>query len=83
MSALVLAQHDNTALDKTTLHAVTAAVALGMEVDLLVAGQDCAAAADEAAKVAGIRKVLRVEAPAYATPVAEALAAVGGAGAGR
>ena len=76
MSALVLAQHDNTALDKTTLHAVTAAVALGMEVDLLVAGQDCAAAADEAAKVAGIRKVLRVEAPAYTTPVAEDLAAL-------
>ena len=76
MSALVLAQHDNTALDKTTLHAVTAAAALGTEVDLLVAGQDCAAAADEAAKVAGIRKVLRVEAPAYATPVAEDLAAL-------
>ncbi len=41
MSALVLAQHDNAALDKATLHAVTAATALGTEVDLLVAGQDC------------------------------------------
>ena len=74
MSALVLAQHDNAALDKATLHAVTAALELGPEVDLLVAGQDCGAVADAAAKVAGVRKVLRVEAPAYAQPVAEDLA---------
>ena len=62
MSALVLAQHDNAELDKATLHAVTAAAALGPEVDLLVAGQDCGAVAEAAAKVAGVRKVLRVEA---------------------
>ena len=76
MSALVLAQHDNAALDKATLHAVTAALALGPEVDLLVAGQDCGAVAAAAAQVAGVRRVLHVEAPAYAQTVAEELAAL-------
>jgi electron transfer flavoprotein alpha subunit len=76
-SALVLVQHDNAALDKATLHAVTAATALAPEaVDLLVAGEGCGGVADEAAKVTGVRKVLRVEAPAYAQPVAEDLAAL-------
>ena len=76
MSALVLAQHDNAALDEATLHAVTAATALGTEVDLLVAGQDCGAVAEAAARVAGVRQVLRVEAAVYAQPVAEDLAAL-------
>src|SRR5262245_15110820 len=76
MSALVLAQHDNANLDKATLHAVTAALELGPEVDLLVAGQGCAAVAGAAAKVAGVRQVLRVEAAAYAQPVAEELSAL-------
>ena len=76
-AALVLAQHDNAALDKATLHAVTAAEALAPGgVDVLVAGEGCAAVAEAAAKVAGVRKVLRVEAPAYAQPVAEDLAAL-------
>ncbi len=74
MAVLVLAQHDNQTLDKTTLHAVTAALQLQPEVDLLVAGQGCGSVAEAAAKVAGIRKVLRVEAPVYAQPVAEDLA---------
>jgi electron transfer flavoprotein alpha subunit len=76
MAVLVLAQHDNTALDKATLHAVTAAVAIQPEVDILVAGQSCGTVAEAAAKVPGIRKVLRVEAPAYAQPVAEDLTAL-------
>ena len=76
MSALVLAQHDNAALDEATLHAVTAATALGTAVDLLVAGQDCGGVAEAAARVAGVRQVLRVEAAIYAQPVAEDLAAL-------
>ncbi len=76
MAALVLAQHDNQTLDKATLHAVTAALALQTEVDLLVAGQDCGAVAEAAAAVAGVRKVLRVDAAVYAQPVAEDLAAL-------
>jgi electron transfer flavoprotein alpha subunit len=71
MSVLVLAEHDNAALAEATLHAVTAAQALGGEVDLLVAGQDCGAAAAAAARVAGVRRVLQVEHPAYANPLAE------------
>lgn len=73
---LVLAQHDNQALDKATLHAISAAQKLGGEIDLLVAGQDCGAVAEAAAQVPGLRRVLRVEAEAYAQPVAEDLAAL-------
>jgi electron transfer flavoprotein alpha subunit len=75
MAALVLAQHDNQALDKATLHAVTAAAKLQPgEVDLLVAGQGCGGVAQAAAKVAGVRRVLHVDADAYAQPMAEELA---------
>jgi electron transfer flavoprotein alpha subunit len=76
MTALVLAQHDNALLDKATLHAVTAAISLGGDVDLLVAGEGCAAVAEAAARIPGIAKVLRVEAGVYAQPVAEDLAAL-------
>jgi electron transfer flavoprotein alpha subunit len=76
MAVLVLAQHDNQSLDKATLHAATAAGQLGGEVDLLVAGQGCAGVAQAAAKVAGIRRVLHVDAEPYAQPVAEELAAL-------
>jgi electron transfer flavoprotein alpha subunit len=77
MAVLVLAQHDNQALDKATLHAVTAATKLQPgEVDLLVAGQGCGGVAQAAAKVAGVRRVLHVDAEAYAQPVAEELAAL-------
>jgi electron transfer flavoprotein alpha subunit len=74
MSVLVLAEHDNHELAAATLHAVTAARALDDAVDLLVAGQDCAAVAAAAAKVAGVRRVLLVEHASYAEPVAEDLA---------
>jgi electron transfer flavoprotein alpha subunit len=76
MASLVLAQHDNASLDKATLHAVTAAQKLGAELDLLVAGQNGGAVAEAAAKVPGVRKVLHVDAAAYANPVAEELAAL-------
>lgn len=76
MAVLVLAQHDNQSLDKATLHAVTTAGRLGGEVDLLVAGQGCAEVAQAAAKVAGVRRVLHVDAEPYAQPVAEDLAAL-------
>jgi electron transfer flavoprotein alpha subunit len=74
MTALVLAEHDNQRLGKGTLHAVSAATALGGEVHVLVAGHDCAAVAEAAAAVAGVSKVLLVEHPDYANPVAEDLA---------
>jgi electron transfer flavoprotein alpha subunit len=76
MAVLVLAQHDNARLDTATLHAVTAAQQLGAELDLLVAGQGCAAVAAAAARIPGVRRVLHVDAAAYAQPVAEELAAL-------
>jgi electron transfer flavoprotein alpha subunit len=71
MAVLVLAEHDNRELVQATLHAVTAANALDHVVDLVVAGQDCGPAAQAAAKVAGVSRVLQVEHAAYAEPVAE------------
>jgi electron transfer flavoprotein alpha subunit len=76
MSVLVLAQHDNINLGKSTLHAIAAAGRLGGEVHLLVAGKDCAAVAEAAAKTQGVARVLRVEHEAYRNPLAEDLAAL-------
>ena len=74
MSVLVLAEHDNAALGRASLHAVTAARAFGDEVHLLVAGSGSAPAAQAAACVAGVDKVLHVDSPAFAHPLAENLA---------
>ena len=74
MSVLVLAEHDNAALGRASLHAVTAAQALGGEVHLLVAGSGSAPAAEAAARVAGVARVLHVDSPACAHPLAENLA---------
>ena len=74
MSALVIAEHDNKALRRATLHAITAAAALGGEIDVLVAGKDAGAVAQQAAKVKGVRKVLHADDAAYAHGLAENLA---------
>lgn len=74
MAVLVLAEHDNRELVEATLHAVTAARSIEAEVDLLVAGKDCRAVAEAAAKIAGVTRVLHVEHDAYAQPVAEDVA---------
>jgi len=71
MSVLVLADHDNAALGSSTLNAVTAAGQLGGDVHVLVAGSGCAAVADEAAKVAGVTKVLLVDDALYGDALAE------------
>jgi electron transfer flavoprotein alpha subunit len=73
MSVLVVAEHDNAGLKAATLNAVTAAAKLG-EVHVLVAGSGCAAAAGAAGGVGGVARVLVADAPAYAHPLAEALA---------
>src|SRR5690606_19232303 len=74
MSVLVLAEHDNNTLKDATLAAVTAAGQLGGEVHLLVAGQGVAGAAQAAAAVAGVAKVLVADDAAYANQLAENLA---------
>jgi electron transfer flavoprotein alpha subunit len=74
MSVLVLAEHHDGQLAEATLHAITAARALDDALDVLVAGHECGALAEAAAKVPGVARVLQVEHPAYAEPVAEDLA---------
>ncbi len=71
MSVLVLAEHDDNELVPATLHAVTAAAALDSDVHLLVAGKDCGAVAEAAAKIDGVARVLHVEHDVYAKPLAE------------
>jgi electron transfer flavoprotein alpha subunit len=74
MAVLVVAEHDNAGLKPATLNTVTAAGELEGELDLLVAGTDCAGAAAAAAKLPGIAKVLVAEAPEYGHDLAENLA---------
>jgi electron transfer flavoprotein alpha subunit len=75
MAVLVVADHDNAALRDNTHKTVTAAKALG-EVDVLVAGQGCKAAADAAAKIDGVRKVLLAESAELGQGLAEAYEAL-------
>jgi electron transfer flavoprotein alpha subunit len=75
MPILVIAEHDNASLKSATLHTITAALQLSGEVHVLVAGHNAEAAANAAASVAGVAKVLRAEAPYLAKPTAENLAA--------
>ncbi|MBL8385215.1 MAG: FAD-binding protein [Burkholderiales bacterium] len=75
MTALVIAEHDNATLKGATLNAVTAAAQCGGEVHVLVAGSNCGAAAQAAAQVAGVAKVLVADAPHLADALAENVAA--------
>ena len=70
MTVLVVSEHDNGALKGAVFNCITAAAEIG-EVTVLVAGADCRAAADEAASVAGVARVLLAEDEAYKNPVAE------------
>ena len=76
MSILVIAEHDNQSLKGATLNAVAAAAKIGGEIHLLVAGSGCAEAAAQAAKVAGVAKVLQADAEHYDAQLAENLAAL-------
>jgi electron transfer flavoprotein alpha subunit len=73
MKTLVLVEHDNTKLADATLPVVTAAAKLG-EVHLLVAGHNCGAVAEAAAKIAGVGKVHVADDAAYANGLAENVA---------
>ncbi len=74
MSILVIAEHENGVLKDATLNTVTAAQQLGGEITLLVAGSDCGGAAEEAAKVSGVAKVLQADAGCYDHQLAENMA---------
>jgi len=71
MSVLVLAEHDNAALKGATLNAIAAAVQIGGDVAVLVAGANASGAAKAASAVSGVAKVLLADAPHYAEPLAE------------
>lgn len=75
MPVLVIAEHDNAGLKAATLNTVTAALACGPEVHVLVSGDGAAGAATAAAQVAGVAKVLHADSPALAHGLAENLAA--------
>ncbi len=75
MAILLIAEHDNASLSDQTAKALTAATQIGGDVDILVAGKGAQAAADAAAKLAGARKVLLVEADELEQRLAEPLAA--------
>ena len=75
MTTLVIAEHDHASLKGATLNTVTAARACGGDVHVLVAGHNAAAAAQAAAQVEGVAKVLHADAEALAHGLAENLAA--------
>ncbi|MEQ9248469.1 MAG: electron transfer flavoprotein subunit alpha/FixB family protein [Nitratireductor sp.] len=74
MAILLVAEHDNETLSDQTAKALAAASQIGSDVDVLVAGKGAKAAADAAAKLAGVRKVLLAESDALAERLAEPLA---------
>ncbi|MDN5525825.1 electron transfer flavoprotein subunit alpha/FixB family protein [Acinetobacter sp.] len=74
MSILVIAEHDNKALNGATLNVVAAAQKIGGDITVLVAGSNPQAVADQAAKVAGVSKVLLADDAAYANQLAENVA---------
>ena len=74
MSVLLIAEHSNDKLNAATGKALTAAQALGGDIHVLVAGANCKAAAEEAAKLSGVAKVLVADAPQLANGLAEELA---------
>ena len=75
MTTLVIAEHDNASLKGATLNTVTAAMACGGDVHVLVAGENAAAVAQAAAQIAGVAKVLHADGAALKNGLAENLAA--------
>jgi len=76
MAVLVVAEHDNAVLKPSTLNTAAAAQSIGGPVHVLVAGHQCGGVAASAAKIPGVEKVRVADAPHYAHPLAENLAAL-------
>lgn len=76
MAILLIAEHDNASLSEQTAKALTAATQIGGDIDILVAGKGAQAAADAAAKLNGVRKVLLAESDALENQLAEPVAAL-------
>ncbi|WP_175944969.1 FAD-binding protein [Caballeronia sp. BCC1704] len=71
MTTLVIAEHDNASIKAATLNTVAAAAKLGGDIHVLVAGSNAQGAAEQAAKIAGVSKVLLADAPQLAEGLAE------------
>ncbi|ATU90610.1 electron transfer flavoprotein subunit alpha/FixB family protein [Phyllobacterium zundukense] len=76
MAILLFAEHDNETLSDQTAKALTAALAIGSDVHVLVAGKGAKGVADQAAKLAGVKKVLLADSPDLENRLAEATAAL-------
>jgi len=76
MAVLLIAEHDNASLKDATHKALTAAAQMGGDVHVLVAGNNATGAAAQAAKLAGVGKVLHVESASLERPIAEPMAAL-------
>ncbi|MET3184373.1 UNVERIFIED_ORG: electron transfer flavoprotein alpha subunit, partial [Variovorax guangxiensis] len=75
MTALVIAEHDHASIKPATLNTVTAALACGGDVHVLVAGANAAEAAKAAAQITGVSKVIAADSPSLAENLAENVAA--------
>ncbi|WP_435945535.1 electron transfer flavoprotein subunit alpha/FixB family protein [Dryocola sp. BD586] len=76
MATLLLVEHDNNQLNAVTFNAVSAARELGGDITLLVAGENCRAVAEKAARIAGVSKVLLADNAACKNQLAENVAAL-------
>jgi len=76
MAVLLIAEHDNDSVKDATHKALTAAAQLGGDVHVLVAGNNAGAAAAQAAKLDGVKKVLHVDSATLERPLAEPMAAL-------
>lgn len=75
MSVLVIAEHDNQSIKPATLNTIAAAQKIGGDIHVLVSGKGCGAAAEQAAKAAGVAKVLVADSDALGDQLAENLSA--------
>lgn len=71
MTVLVIAEHTHDEIKPSTLNTITAAAKISSDIDVLVIGQDCAAACSAAQKIAGVSKVIKCDHAAYAHNIAE------------
>ncbi|MCX7350975.1 MAG: electron transfer flavoprotein subunit alpha/FixB family protein [Alphaproteobacteria bacterium] len=76
MAVLLIAEHDNASVKDATHKALTAAAQIGGDVHVLVAGNNAGAAAAQAARLDGVKKVLHVESASLERPLAEPMAAL-------
>jgi electron transfer flavoprotein alpha subunit len=74
MSVLVIAEHDHQSIKPVTLNVVSAAKKIGGDIHVMVAGTNCSDAAEQAAKISGVSKILKCDAPELSHRLAENMA---------